>query len=75
MGIRFAKSIKIGNYLKLNFSKSGVSASVGKKGASVNIGKKGTFLNLSPSAVGINGTGLSYRQRIAGGKKHMQQIS
>ena len=67
MGIRFAKSIKIGNFLRLNFSKNGVSATVGKKGASVNIGGKGTYLNLSPSAVGINGTGLSYRQKITGG--------
>lgn len=68
MGIRFAKSIKINNFLKLNFSKSGLSATLGKKGASVNIGGKGTYLNLSPSAVGINGTGVSYRQRIAGKK-------
>ena len=68
MGIRFAKSIKINNFLKLNFSKSGLSATLGKKGASVNIGGRGTYLNLSPSAVGINGTGVSYRQRIAGGK-------
>ena len=67
MGIRFSKSIKIGNYLKLNFSKSGVSATIGKKGASVNVGGKGAYLNLSPSAVGIKGTGLSYRQRIIGG--------
>ena len=67
MGIRFSKSIKIGNYLKLNFSKSGVSATIGKKGASVNVGGKGAYLNLSPSAVGIKGTGLSYRQRILGG--------
>ena len=69
MGIRFAKSIKIGNFLRLNFSKSGLSATLGKKGASVNIGGKGAFLNLSPSAVGIKGTGLSYRQKIAGGLK------
>ena len=67
MGIRFAKSIKIGNYLRINFNKSGISATVGKKGASVNIGSKGAYLNLSPAAVGINGTGLSYRQKIAGG--------
>jgi len=68
MGIRFAKSIKINNFLKLNFSKSGLSATLGKKGASVNIGGRGTYLNLSPSAVGVKGTGVSYRQRIAGGK-------
>ena len=67
MGIRFAKSIKINNFLKLNFSKNGLSATVGKKGASVNIGGRGTYLNLSPNALGISGTGLSYRQKIAGG--------
>lgn len=67
MGIRFHKSIKLGNYLRLNLSGSGVSATVGKKGASINIGKRGTFLNLSPALVGVNGTGISYRQRILGG--------
>ena len=41
MGIRFHKSIKLGNYLRLNLSGSGVSATVGKKGASINIGKRG----------------------------------
>ncbi|MBR4485625.1 MAG: DUF4236 domain-containing protein, partial [Erysipelotrichaceae bacterium] len=66
MGIRFAKSIKIGNYLRVNFNKNGVSATLGKKGASVNIGTKGAYLNLSPAAVGVNGTGLSYRQKIFG---------
>ncbi|MBP5225105.1 MAG: DUF4236 domain-containing protein [Lachnospiraceae bacterium] len=65
MGIRFSKSIKLGNYLRLNLSKSGVSATVGKKGATVNLSKRGTYLNLSPSAVGIKGTGLSYRQKIS----------
>ena len=64
MGIRFAKSIKIGNYLRINFTKNGLSATIGKKGASVNIGTKGAYLNLSPAAVGVNGTGLSYRQKI-----------
>ena len=51
MGIRFSKSIKIGNYLRLNFTKNGISATLGKRGASVNIGTKGTYLNLSPSAL------------------------
>jgi len=67
MGIRFNKSIKVGNLLKINISKSGISATVGKKGASVNIGSGGTYLNLSPTAVGIKGTGLSYRQKITSG--------
>jgi len=46
-----------------------VSASVGKKGASINLGTGGTYLNLSPSAVGIKGTGLSYRTKLTGGVK------
>ena len=69
MGVRYSKSIKIGNFLRLNISKNGLSATIGKKGASINIGGKGTYLNLSPSAVGIKGTGVSYRTKIAGGKK------
>lgn len=67
MGVRFNKSIKIGKYLRLNVSKSGISATVGKKGASVNIGSKGTYVNLSPAAAGVSGTGVSYRKKIAGG--------
>lgn len=67
MGIRFAKSIKLGDLVKINISKSGVSATIGKKGASINLGSKGTYLNLSPTVAGITGTGLSYRQKITGG--------
>lgn len=67
MGIRFKKTIKIGNLLKINLSKSGVSATIGKQGASINLGSKGTYLNLSPTIAGIKGTGLSYRQKITGG--------
>ena len=67
MGIRFKKTIKIGNLLKINLSKSGVSATIGKQGASINLGSKGTYLNLSPTIAGIKGTGLSYRQKITNG--------
>lgn len=67
MGVRFSKSIKLGKLVKLNISKSGISASIGKKGASINLGSKGTYLNISPSAVGVKSTGLSYRQKIANG--------
>ena len=67
MGIRFNKSIKLGKYLRINISKSGISATVGKKGASVSFGSKGTYLNLSPALAGLNGTGVSYRKKIAGG--------
>ena len=66
MGVRFTKSIKLGDLLKINLSKSGISATVGKKGASINLGTKGAYLNLSPAIAGITGTGLSYRQKISG---------
>lgn len=67
MGIRFSKSIKLGDLVKLNISKSGVSATIGPKGASINVGSKGTYLNLSPTVAGITGTGVSYRKKITGG--------
>lgn len=63
MGLRFRKTIKIAPGIKLNLSKSGVSTTIGKRGASVNIGKRGVYAN-----AGIPGTGVSYRQKIGGGK-------
>lgn len=66
MGIRFRKTIKINDFIKLNVSKTGLSATVGKKGASVNLGKGGAFLNL-----GLAGTGVSYRQKLIGGKSSL----
>ena len=66
MGLRFRKSIKLGNLLKLNISKSGVSATVGKSGTSLNIGKNGVYANVSPSVAGIKGTGVSYRKKLVG---------
>ena len=71
MGIRFRKSIKLGDLVKINISKTGLSATVGKKGASINLGSKGTYLNLSPTAVGVKGTGVSYRQKITGGYSNL----
>lgn len=48
----------------LNFSRSGISTTVGVPGASINLGKKGAYLN-----TGIPGTGLYDRKRIGGSKK------
>ena len=67
MGVRFRKSLKLGDLVKVNFSKTGISATIGKNGASINLGNKGTYLNLSPTIAGIKGTGVSYRQKITGG--------
>lgn len=66
MGLRFRKSIKLGNLLKLNISKSGLSTTVGKSGASLNIGTNGVYANLSPSIVGVKGSGVSYRKKLVG---------
>jgi hypothetical protein len=66
MGFRFRKSIKLLPGVRLNLSKSGVSASLGRPGATVNIGNKGTR-----GTVGIPGTGLSYSERIAPDRKLM----
>lgn len=60
MGLRFHKSIKILPGVRLNFSKSGVSTSIGGKGHSLNIGQNGIT-----GSLGIPGTGLSYRQKLA----------
>lgn len=66
--MRFRKRITIFKGLTLNFSKSGVSVTVGGKGVSANVGKKGVYLNTS-----IPGTGLYDRKKVVdfgnGGKK------
>lgn len=63
-GVRWQKRISIiPGLLRINLSKSGVSASAGPKGADINIGRKGVTTN-----AGIPGTGLSYRQKVGGGK-------
>jgi hypothetical protein len=59
MGLRFQKRISILPWLRVNLSKSGVSASVGPRGADVNIGPHGLSTN-----AGIPGTGLSYRSKL-----------
>ena len=55
MGLRFRKSVKILPGVKLNFSKSGTSVTVGKRGMSANFSSRGTR-----TTVGIPGTGVSY---------------
>jgi hypothetical protein len=56
MGWTFRKSASFGPF-RLNFSKSGISASFGVKGARISVSKRGTYVNL-----GANG--IYYRQRI-----------
>ncbi len=57
---RFRRTISLGRFLRLNVSKTGTSVSVGRPGATVNI--RGDKVE---GTVGLPGTGLSYRQRLA----------
>ena len=64
MGFSFRKRLKIMKGLYLNFSKNGVSTSVGGPGATLNFGKNGTRLTTS-----IPGTGIRYSKNLSGNKK------
>lgn len=70
MGWGYRKRKQILPGVWLNFSKKGISTTIGKRGASVNFGSSGTFLNL-----GIPGTGLYSRQRISSGKGRSRKES
>jgi len=48
--------------VRLNFSGSGVSTTIGPRGATVTLGKRGARANL-----GMPGTGISYSTRLSGG--------
>lgn len=62
MGIRFQKRVSIFPGFRLNFSASGVSATIGMRGASVTLGGRG-----GPMAnLGIPGSGLSTRFSLRG---------
>ena len=64
MGIRFRRSIKLAPGIRMNFSGSGVSWTVGPRGASLGFGSRGTYLN-----TGVPGTGLYSRQRLDSGEQ------
>jgi hypothetical protein len=62
MGWRFRHSFKVIPGVRLNLSKSGLSCSVGDAPFTFNIGQRGVYGTAS-----IPGTGISFRQRLAGG--------
>lgn len=64
MAWSFRKRIKAMPGLWLNFSKSGISTTIGAKGASINIGKRGVYGN-----IGVPGTGIYKREKISGKTK------
>lgn len=57
MGWSYRKSFGSGPF-RINFSKRGISYSVGVKGARINVGPRGTYVNLSSH-------GISYRRKIS----------
>ena len=60
MAWNYRRRIKIIPGVHLNFSKNGISTSIGLRGASVTIGKKSTYVNTS-----IPGLGIYNRQKLA----------
>lgn len=59
MGLRFHKSVRLLPGLRLNLSKTGVSASIGRPGATVNVSRRGVR-----GTVGVPGSGLSYSKDL-----------
>jgi Protein of unknown function (DUF4236) len=55
VGLRFRRSVRLLPGVRLNISRSGVSASIGGRGATLNVGGRGIR-----TTVGIPGAGLSY---------------
>ncbi len=58
MGLTFRKSIRIGKFMRLNFSKRGTSVSVGPRGAKINIGSDGK------ERVTVSKGGLRYTKQV-----------
>jgi len=60
MAWNYRRRIKIIPGVHLNFSKNGISTSIGVRGASMTLGKKGTYLNTS-----VPGLGIYNRQKLS----------
>lgn len=60
MGFRFYRSIRLGKFVRLNISKSGIGFSAGIPGLGITTGPRGTQFY-----AGLPGTGLSYRKIIS----------
>ena len=63
MGLNIKKSFKVGNLLKVNKNKSGLSVSVGNKNFRLTLNDKDKLTASLP------GTGISYDTNIGSGKK------
>lgn len=69
MAVRFRKSVKIMPGVKVNFSSSGTSMTLGPKGFTTTYGKRGKYRN-----VGIPGTGISTRYKVGGKKRRKKNV-
>lgn len=59
MPFRFRRSIRIAPGIRVNLSRSGVSASIGPRGAKLTLGRR------PRATIGLPGTGLSYSEPLA----------
>lgn len=59
MGFHFRRSVRLFPGVRLNASKSGLSASFGIRSAWRTVGKRGTR-----ATIGLPGTGIAYSQRV-----------
>ncbi len=60
MGFRLQRSIRLGKFMRLNISKSGLGISAGLGGIRVGSGPRGAYVN-----VDLPGSGLSYRKHFS----------
>jgi hypothetical protein len=59
MAWRFFRSLRVLPGVRVNFSKMGLSVTLGNRGATLNIGRTGVS-----TAVGLPGSGISFREKI-----------
>jgi hypothetical protein len=59
MGLRFRRSVRLFPGVRVNFSRGGVSTSIGVRGAHMTVGPRGAYAN-----IGLPGSGISYRTRL-----------
>ena len=70
MGFHFRRSARLFPDVRLNASKSGLSASFGIRGAWLTVGKRGTR-----ATIGLPGTGISYSQRVDAPRQEHRSVS
>jgi len=68
MALRFRRTMKIAPGVRLNLTKTGISARIGPRGAGATIGTSGTTVS-----AGIPGTGLHASEKLKGNKRRPAQ--